>query len=298
MRGGVILSVLLVLLVTAALLVQSGTPWIRTEDVRLHSDGVTLAATLSLPRWQQGPFPAVVIVHGSGPTKGRNQRGYVRRLVPYGVAVLLYDKRGVGGSGGTYRAVSVANSKERLGQLAEDTMVAASWLAEHPEIDSQRIGLLGGSQAGWIMPLAASRSEAVRFVVSISGSAVTVGQEHHYRHLTGSDSGIPAELSAEELQERMVAFDGPDGYDPAWALDAMNVPSLWILGGQDLSTRTELTVRKLQGLQERHPGQLVFQVFPQGNHSLREARTGRSIDYWAPIHAWLQERRIVHPPGG
>jgi len=297
-KVGMIISVILALLVTAALVVQSGLPWIRSQEVQLQSDGITLAATLSLPRWQKGPFPAMVIVQGSGTVSGRNQKGYVRRLVPYGIAVLLYDKRGVGGSGGTYGKVSVADSEERLRQLADDAVAAASWLGEHPEIDRQRIGMLGGSQAGWIMPLAASRSEAVRFVVSISGPAVTVGQETHYSRLTGNDPGTYVDLSEEEIRRRMVEFDGPHGYDPASTLEAMNVPSLWILGGRDRSVPTELTVRKLQDIQERHPGRLEFHVFPEGNHSLREADTGRSIDYWAPIHEWLQEQNIVRPPGG
>ena len=78
----------------------------------------------------------------------------------------------------------------------------------------------------------------------------------------------------------------------------MNVPSLWILGGQDRSVPTELTVRALQALKDRRPGQLEFHVFPQGNHAIRDANTGRSIDYWVPIHKWLQERHIVRPAGG
>ncbi len=298
MKRGLITSLVLALLVTTALVVQSGMPWIRSQDVLLQSDGVTLAATLALPRWKQGPFPVVVIVHGSGPTRRRDQRGYVRRLVPHGIAVLLYDKRGVGASGGTYGVVDVGDSEERLGQLADDAVAAASWLKEHAEIDPQRIGLLGGSQAGWIMPLAASRSEAVRFVVSISGPAVTVGQEIHYSRLTGSDPGTHVDLSDEEIRRRMAEFEGPHGYDPAPALEAMNVPSLWILGGQDRSVPTELTVRKRQALKDRRPGQLEFHVFPQGNHAIREASTGRSIDYWVPIHKWLQERHIVRPAGG
>jgi len=297
-KQGAIISLVLVLFVTTALVVQSGLPWIRSQDVLLHSGGVTLAATLALPRWKQGPFPAMVIVHGSGPTRRRDQRGYVRRLVPHGIAVLLYDKRGVGASGGTYGVVGVSDSEERIGRLADDAVAAASWLKGHAEIDPQRIGLLGGSQAGWIMPLAASRSEAVRFVVSISGPAVTVGQEIYYSRLTGSDPGTYVDLSDGEIQRRMAEFDGPHGYDPAPALEAMKVPSLWILGGQDRSVPTELTVRALQALKERRPGQFEFHVFPQGNHAIRDAHTGRSIDYWVPIHRWLQERHLVGPPGG
>ena len=127
---------------------------------------------------------------------------------------------------------------------------------------------------------------------------MTVGEQIHYSRLTGSDPGTYVDLSDGEIRRRMAEFDGPHGYDPAPALEAMNVPSLWILGGQDRSVPTELTVRALQALKDRRPGQLEFHVFPQGNHAIRDANTGRSIDYWVPIHKWLQERHIVRPAGG
>ncbi|MDD5719848.1 MAG: alpha/beta fold hydrolase [Candidatus Krumholzibacteria bacterium] len=118
------------------------------RDVTIPGDGVHLAATLRLPA-AAGSFPAVVLVHGSGP----GERSYFAVMSSYfaslGMAVLTYDKRGCGGSSGDWREVD-------LDVLAQDALAAVTWLATRPEIDPRRVGLWGISQGGWITPLAAS----------------------------------------------------------------------------------------------------------------------------------------------
>ncbi len=68
----------------------------------VSGDGSVLSGTLSLPRWNHRPVPAVVMVHGSGRLTREHLLGDVRRLVWEGIGVLAYDKRGVGASGGAY----------------------------------------------------------------------------------------------------------------------------------------------------------------------------------------------------
>lgn len=294
---GQVAVVTIVLVAAILLLVQSGIPWIRSEEVVVESGEVRLAATLSLPRWKKGLLPAVVVVHGSGPVRRRQMRGYLRKLIPQGVAVLLYDKRGVGSSTGSYAGIGVADSEQRLAELADDAAAVARWLTTHPRIDPSRVGLLGGSQAGWIMPLAASRTEAVRFLVGISAPGVTVGQEIYYSRLTGDNpEGQTGVLTEEEIYRRLAGFEGPHGYDPAEALDALAVPSLWILGGKDRSVPTEWTVRNLQRIQAKGLGLLDLQVFPEGDHGIRETDTGKKIEFWPRIYSWMQERRIIEAP--
>src|SRR5262245_53093037 len=88
---------------------------IRHEEVRIKSGDVELAATVSMPRWGSGPFPAIVSVHGSGPVRREHISSDWRRLVPHGIVVLTYDKRGVGESSGHYGGeVTTARSEEWL----------------------------------------------------------------------------------------------------------------------------------------------------------------------------------------
>jgi len=287
------ITLLLGIAVAALLVIDSGVLLIRGENVSFVSGEATIAGTLALPRSGSPPFPAAVIVHGSGPVARRDVKGYARRLVPEGLAVLIYDKRGVGKSTGSYSLIGVPESEEKLGQLADDVAAAADLLARRADIDRSRIGLIGGSQAGWIMPLAASRSDHVSFVVAVSGPAVTYGQEVHFSQLTGEDAGPYGDLSEQEIARRMAVFSGPHGYDPTPVLEALSAPSLWLLGGKDRSVPTELSVNNLERIMAIRPGVFDIRVFPNGNHDLRHSTTGRRLDYWTAIRAWLREQRII-----
>jgi uncharacterized protein len=126
--------------------------------------GVTLTGTLTLPAGP-GPHPAAVLVGGFGPTSRDGSVG--RRRAPYadlaaqlarrGVAVLRYDKRGIGGSDGP--ALSWLDARP----LTRDAAAAARGLAAVPGMERGRISLIGHSQGGAIA-LAAARSPAIRVV--------------------------------------------------------------------------------------------------------------------------------------
>lgn len=272
---------------------QSGVLIIRGEEATLESGDVRLAASLALPRWKEGPYPAAVIVHGSGRDPRAALRRYGRRLSPHGLAVLMYDKRGTGESTGSYSFVGVENSEAALGQLADDALAGVRYLRTRSDIDPRRIGLIGASQAGWIMPLAASRSSDVAFIVTISGPAVTVGEEIHYSRLTGDDSGYFEGLGADEVERRLAGFEGPHGYDPVPFIKKLSIPSLWILGDADRSVPTARSVANLVRIGQGRPGLLTVSLHPHADHALHDTLTGRRIDYWPEILAWLEEREIL-----
>ena len=144
---------------------------IDTTEVLISSDGVQLGASYYVPQGLAEPLPAAVIVHGSAPST-RNDVGFFTRMcLNLGFAVLAYDKRGVGESTGRYRPFNVKESEDIFEELAADTQAAIRWLRTQKEVDPMRIGLVGGSQAGWIMPLAASNLAVVRFMVIFCGDA-------------------------------------------------------------------------------------------------------------------------------
>ena len=118
-------------------------------------------------------------------------------LLRHGVAVLVYDKRGNGQSGGIYPGASPTAGA--IDTLARDAAAAARFLAAQPEIDRTRVGLTGQSQAGWIVPLAAAREPAVRFLVLFSGPAVTADENDLYQDLAGEGERPPTPLSEEAI---------------------------------------------------------------------------------------------------
>jgi pimeloyl-ACP methyl ester carboxylesterase len=264
------------------------------HDLTIANRGAALAGTLVLPDAGDPPFPAVVLVHGSGRITAQEQLNFMaHRFGALGIAVLAYDKRGVGRSTGQYADVGVANSVEMFDLLASDALAALATLKGRREIDRARIGLAGVSQGGWIAPLAASRSPDVKFVITVSGPAVSVGEEIAYSRLAGEDPGSQQGLSDEEIARRMREFRGPYGYDPSIALSSLTTPSLWILGEHDRSIPLRRTVDVLTKLSRARPGTFSIHVIPGVNHRLMDPATGRRPDYWDTIGGWLRAQGIV-----
>jgi len=140
--------------------------------------GITLGGTITTPNGD-GPFPAVLLISGSGP-QDRNETAYGHRpflvladnLTKRGIAVLRVDDRGVGMSQG-----NVAQSTSR--DLADDVRAGVEFLRTRPEIDARRIGLLGHSEGGLIAPMVAAETEDVAFVVMLGPPGI-VGEEVLY----------------------------------------------------------------------------------------------------------------------
>jgi len=129
---------------------------------------ITLAGTLTLPRGP-GPFPSAILISGSGP-HDRDESIVGHRpflvLADYlsrkGIAVLRFDKRGIGKSTGDY-------AKATTEDFAADTEAALFYLKSRKEIDPNRTGLIGHSEGGLIAPLLASRSGGVAWIVLLAG---------------------------------------------------------------------------------------------------------------------------------
>ena len=138
---------------------------LRSEDVSFTSDGVKLAGTLVEPTGP-GAHPAIVFMHGSGAAPRQSNFGLGYWLASQGFAVLKYDKRGSGESGGDAM-------KFTYEQLGDDGAAAARWLQSRPEVDPKRIGFWGISEGGWTAPLAATRFKDSAFVIIASGGGLT-----------------------------------------------------------------------------------------------------------------------------
>ena len=224
-----------------------------------------------------GPFPAVVIGHGSGPVGTEDGAFYVPFLRARGYAVLRYDKRGVGQSTGTYRGLSAANSVAQVDELAGDMAAAVAFLATRPGIDGRRLGLMGTSQAGWIMVAAAGKTPLVRFTIAVTGSVEPVGLNIAYENLQA--------LPIDDAYAALAAFDGRPGYDPAPTLASLSAPTLWLLGGQDRLVPTRRCLTTLAGLQARG-ARVEPVVFPAVGHNLLGA------SYWPAIDGFLSRHGL------
>ena len=133
--------------------------------------GIDLAGTLTIPDGL-GPFPGVVLVSGSGPQdRDESLMGHKPFLVladhlsRRGIAVLRFDDRGVGSSGGEFQT---ATSED----FTEDALAGVSYLEGQDRVAEAQVGIVGHSEGGLIAPLAAIRSEKVAYIVMLAGPGV------------------------------------------------------------------------------------------------------------------------------
>ena len=290
------------------------------EDVTFLNAGagITLAGTLTLPEGA-GPFPAVILLTGSG-AQDRDETilghkpfaVWADALTRRGVAVLRFDDRGVGGSGG-------GTAGETSNDFATDASAAIAFLRTRREIDPARIGLMGHSEGGMTAPLAVSQGALAAFVVMIAGQAVSGAdiiteqaarlaeaagaspeQVAETRRVQGEvmaavvrnrDDGPAAARDAEavlvaagqspaQARAGVRALSSPwyrwfASHDPAPALAALDVPVLGIYGGKDLQVPADQNAEALARIQ---PAAEIV-VLPGLNHLMQTAGSGLPAEY-------------------
>ena len=187
----------------------------------------------------------------------------VAPLVEDGIAVFSYDKRGVGESEG-----DCCTSPGKYNLVAADADGAVLAVRSHPEIDPDRVGFYGASEAGWVVPLADARlSKPVAFTALVDGPAVTTGEEKVWSETAGEeeDGPLTAEKKADATQRLQDA--GPSGFDPAPYIERMSSPGLWLYGGADKSIPTDRSVEILSRM-KRAGKDFTIVVFPDAGHGL------------------------------
>ncbi|MFA9190897.1 alpha/beta fold hydrolase [Flavobacterium sp. FZUC8N2.13] len=170
-----------------------------SEDIIFENKkaGITLAGTLTLPK-QDGVFPAVILISGSGPqNRDEELLGHKPFLVlsdyltKNGIAVLRYDDRGVAASKGDFKTATTTD-------FATDVEAGIAFLKSRKEINKSKIGLIGHSEGGIIAPMVASQSKDIAFIVLLAGTGIQGNQLLLLQQqLIGKASG----MSEEALQK-------------------------------------------------------------------------------------------------
>jgi uncharacterized protein len=286
----------------------------RREDVGFSNGNIRLAGTLISPA-RGGKHPAIILVHGSGPQSRESMVPFARFLVRHGIALLGYDKRGVGGSTGDWNTAS-------FDDLAGDVVAAFEYLKTRPDIDPAQIGLLGVSQAGWIMPLAAVRAKDIAFLISISGpgipaSETTIDQAQNEMRAGGMKPQTVADIVAAmklgyqfartgqgwdeyaAALESLAAKLGPPPaafprtpdhpywgfiqrlyfYDPAPTLRQLHVPTLALFGELDNNVMAEKNRTAWEvALKAGRNRDYSLHTLPKANHIHLEAMIGSNAE--------------------
>jgi uncharacterized protein len=286
----------------------------KREDVGFSNGGVRLAGTLVSPA-TGGKHPAIILVHASGAEDREYLLPLARFLIRHGMAVLGYDKRGVGGSTGDWNTAS-------FDDLAGDVVAAFEYLKTRSDVDRAQIGLLGWSQAGWIMPLAAVRAKDLAFLISVSGAGIpaaetTIDQARNEMTATGMRPQMVEQIvGLMKLQyhfartgqgwdeyaaarEKIAARLGPPPdtlpgtpdhpywqfirrlyfYDPALTLRRLQVPTLALFGERDNNIVAEKNRAAWEAaLKAGGNRDYTLRILPQANHLHLEAKVGSNAE--------------------
>lgn len=149
-------------------------PYLTENVIFPHAEaGIHLAGTLTVPEGQ-GPWPAVVLLAGSGPND-RDQHIFGHKtllvvsdyLTRNGIATLRYDKRGVAESEGHH---ALATSQD----FANDAQAAWNYLRQRAEVDASKVGLIGHSEGGIIAPMVAARQPEVAFLALLAAPGIRI----------------------------------------------------------------------------------------------------------------------------
>jgi pimeloyl-ACP methyl ester carboxylesterase len=233
-------------------------------EARFTCVGAVLAGTLYLPKGA-GPFPAVVYVHGSGEASRWSwDVPWVSMTVRAGIAFFSYDKRGVGSSEG----VCCPGDHSHFNLLAADADGAVNALRTRRDIDPARVGFLGTSEAGWVVPLAVVRSQhRVAFTALASGPAATTHEEEEWSKAAGEEAENPPPLTPEKRAEITRKLH-PSGFDPVPLLEQTTVPGIWVYGREDRSIPAEKSAATLERLRKTEGKDFTVVLFPHAGHGL------------------------------
>ncbi|GAA5125496.1 alpha/beta hydrolase [Luteolibacter yonseiensis] len=211
--------------------------------------GHQLAGTLTLPKnaGRDHPVAAVITITGSGPQERdgflgigdyRPFRQIADELGRRGIAVLRMDDRGTGSSGGTFRGST-------SGDFAEDVRAGLAWLRSRPEINPDKLAVLGYSEGAVIAPLVAQKESGLAALVLLAGvaepprSALHFQIGNQYRHdpsLTPAMrdellAAIPAKIDAMMTGDPWLSFFLT--LDPSAAMRRVKAPALVLTGSRD-----------------------------------------------------------------
>lgn len=278
----IIISIILVLLLLPVMFKDKSHPAIVGPDLseleyseiffeNRHED-LQLSGMLILPEGE-GPFPTAIIIHGSG-TSRRNSVWYLsvaKHLQHRGIAVLLPDKRGSEKSEGEWLGASFE-------ELATDTMSAIEFVKHQQMFTYSTIGFIGMSQGGWIASVAATKTDDVSFVVSMSGATVTTDEQLLHEEINNIApytytfiAKLIAPIMTNILKKKnyLIAYMG---FDPIPYWKRIHVPVFFAFGENDENVPVDASINRLK---ENNLNHFNVKIYADGGHAIRDIQTNK-----------------------
>lgn len=272
----------------------AGAPYTAAEVTVSGPGGITLGGTLTVPTGVTGRVPAVVTITGSGqqdrdefiPVAGgyRLFRQVADTLGRRGIAVLRLDDRMVGASGG---------APGTSADYADDVRAALAFLRSRPEIDGDRLGLVGHSEGGLIAPMVAAGDARLRAIVLLAGPAENGLDIIHFqqRQAIDGDSSIAAGSRDSAYRAAATALDSTAAaspwlkfflkYDPLATARRVKTATLILHGATDHQVTPEQAPALAAAMRQGGNRLVTLRVFPDLNHLFIHDPSGLPSGYAA-----------------
>ena len=269
--------------------------------------GYTLAGTLTRPKRAanaSAKVPVVITISGSGPQDRDSRISIVPNYAPFrdiadtlgrrGIAVLRFDDRGVGASGG-------ASSREKAtsADFADDVAAVVAYLRTRSDIDGTRIALAGHSEGGLIAPMVAAKDPTLRAVALLAGPAYNGRRILEFQ----SENAVKSATQLSETQRDSIRRTVPKGLDsiaaanswmgffmktePSVALRRMKQPTLVLQGDTDQQVTPEQADSIVTILKNSGNSRATLRHFPATNHLFLVDPSGAPAGYTA-----LKDRQV------
>ncbi len=219
---------------------------------------------------------------------------FAKRLAKEGIAVLTYDKRGVGESGGVYVGPSVGTNNidtTNLNLLAQDANAAVKTFQAYLKNKKIPVGLVGFSQAGWIIPIAASKNPQIDFMVLFSGPTITTLEQLRFQFYTnGNNNFWENHTEADAIDHTL---NDPDRYqfaatDPKIDLNTLAIPGLWLFGEKDIQILVKLCIEQLNTLKAQGKP-FEYTSFPTLGHNTSSSNDTAPVD---TAIQWIKQKAL------
>jgi dienelactone hydrolase len=266
-------------------------------EVTVGDDAWKLPGTLTIPKGA-GPFPALVLVHGSGPNDRDESvggakvfRDLAEGLASRGIAVLRYEKRTR-----QYPQQCAADPAFTMNQeTVEDAVRAAALLRKQARIDPARVYVLGHSQGGYLAPRIMRQDPKIAGFIVMAGNVRPLEESivDQMEYLASLKGNLTAEDQAKLAEIKKNPFAGMNlpapyladlkGYRPDLEAKSLHTPMLILQGERDYQvTMKDFDLWK-SALGSR--SNVTFRTYPKLNH-LFIAGEGKSRpeEYQAPAH--------------
>lgn len=280
--------ILAIFLLTIGIGVSIGAVETNRTDLTIPVDGAQIEAQLIRPAGTEGLLGAVVFAGGSGSGDFDDYAGGLNRklvediFLPRGYAVLYYNKRGIGESTGNWRWGSIE-------RRAEDTLELVEYLRALPDINPDKIGLIGHSQGGWVVLHAAGLDPSLAFAITLAGPTVSVREQDSKRE----EIAMRCEgFSDEKIEKGLEKLDRSHDlkinvgrwfpffalrlssniypYDPSQSLLSMSIPTLMAFAEYDSMVPPEQNRLRLEEIfSDGVPENFTWYVEDDSDHLFR-----------------------------